>query len=543
MKIFLLFLTFLLGSIFLFPQPILAVACTGYTYTDTPVNNTTYTVGTNYTPAGWSTFCSGPNSTNRNRVDLHICDQGTWTNCRQIGTATSQVRQDVINATWTCGNLNPNPDGWYLNWTPNSSFLGAKTLRVASINDSAVTCVIWDEKNLNIVVPTSTPTPTPTPLPQPTNLSASCTVPGTTGNLSWNTVSGATFYSVYAQTNDHTFDWTNACTAPNFCNRVYSPSATFTTVPGKSYNWFVTAGNINGENSAISGPMFTCTPNTTPTSTPTPIPSTSTPIPPTSTPTPTPTSAPANNFCADTNNLPTNQIKLSTGLLSARPNNNYIYRFYTPDYCIISNSAVIPSFSIPSYADMEVVYYDKSKLGNKIPVSGDVAVINTGSHKGEINDKNIPANKEYLFNISGNLTLDGAVDVKRGTVIVVFVYGNLNINANQVYNNPETNGLVFVVSGNINVAPTVTEINAVMITYGTFCSNWNGSACISNSPDLPLTIKGNVISLSSGNPPKFIRSLANNTSTPAETVIYQPKYLVILKNIFSKTLTIWKEVQ
>ncbi|MDO8576785.1 MAG: hypothetical protein Q7R82_00415 [Candidatus Daviesbacteria bacterium] len=134
-----------------------AACCQGNNIIDIPTDNTTYTTGNSYTIEGWSTFCSGPNSTNRNRVDPYICDQGTWNNCRYIGPTNPKVRQDVVNIAtspiWTCGNLNPNPDGWIFNWTPGSSFVGYKTLRVASINDAGnpPACVVWDTKNINII--------------------------------------------------------------------------------------------------------------------------------------------------------------------------------------------------------------------------------------------------------------------------------------------------------------------------------------------------------------------------------------------------------
>jgi len=144
-----------------FTTPV-SCACTGNNIIDNPADPlpATYVIGTSYNINGWGTFCSGPNGTNRNRVDIHLCDRGTW-NCRQLGSATSYPRPDVVNTatspTWTCGNLNPNPDGWTFSFTPDSSSLGNKDLFVASINDPKTTCYIGTSKQVNI-----TPPPPPT---------------------------------------------------------------------------------------------------------------------------------------------------------------------------------------------------------------------------------------------------------------------------------------------------------------------------------------------------------------------------------------------
>ena len=89
------------------------------------------------------------------------------------------------------------------------------------------------------------------------------------------------------------------------------------------------------------------------------------------------------------------------------------------------------------------------------------------------------------------------------------------------------------------------SINAFFISYGQFCSAWNGSACATpGTVNNQLTINGSVIDLSSSTPPKFVRTNGNNDpNNPAEVINYQPKYLVILKNIFSRSMTYWKEIQ
>lgn len=282
--------------------------------------------------------------------------------------------------------------------------------------------------------------------------------------------------------------------------------------------------------------------------------------PPTPTPTsaPTATPAPVNN-CNNTNILSNNPIRIPTGFLSARPIENATdHRFFTSNYCILSTSATIPSLSIPTYDEMKAIYYDKNQASNvyKQPsisegnkTWADIQT-NITACNGDTNKTSCLIYIKRLPNSDpGNLTIQTNVnsnDISKPTVI--FIDGNLLMDTqnNKFEPGDNSSGVVFVVQGNINIRSTMgganKSINAFFITYGTFCSSFTTSnQCISVG-STPLTINGSVISLGT-NPPKFVRSLADNNTGPAETVIYQPKYLVILKNIFSKTLTIWKEIQ
>lgn len=171
-----------------------------------------------------------------------------------------------------------------------------------------------------------------------------------------------------------------------------------------------------------------------------------------------------------------------------------------------------------------------------------------------------------LFHITGNLTIDSnclflnnnnqptCSGDKAAAPVVVFVGGNLTINGNITYggavdalgNNIKTYGTVFIVKGSIFVAPAVTELDAVFITAGPtnsqFCDAASSSPCpTSVVPTNALTINGAVISLNPSSPPQFMRTLSNN-STPAETINYQPKYLVNFKDIFGRSLSIWNEI-
>lgn len=152
----------------------------------------------------------------------------------------------------------------------------------------------------------------------------------------------------------------------------------------------------------------------------------------------------------------------------------------------------------------------------------------------------LPSGK--LYHIIGNLSLDHDITVNKTGVI--FVDGNLYINTNLENTNTKT-GLVFIVQGTIYINPGVDTINAFMISYGGFCSAWSGLECKDNldsASQKQLTINGSVISLNPTIAPQFVRQKTTLT-TASETINYQPKYLVILKDIFSRDLKIWQEVQ
>lgn len=137
----------------------------------------------------------------------------------------------------------------------------------------------------------------------------------------------------------------------------------------------------------------------------------------------------------------------------------------------------------------------------------------------------------------------------KGTII--FVDGNLTIDKDLTYATTANQGLVFIVNGAINITPSVRTINAVLITFGDFCSNYDPtksppwpSPCSSSGGDNQLTINGSVISLNYNKPPKFVRDLGSgNVASPAEQVNYEPKYLVIFKDLLSSDQSYWSEIQ
>lgn len=210
------------------------------------------------------------------------------------------------------------------------------------------------------------------------------------------------------------------------------------------------------------------------------------------------------------------------GLISAK---NIAGKFGTTasgGACITGDASSFVSFKVPTYAESKQVYYDGSKATKTAFASGFPTIIDG----------------VYLYTGAGDLSVPASI-LGSGTA-VIFVPNNLTISSNITYGSGST-GLVFVVSGNINIASTVTRIDAVLISGGTIYTAGANCSTSSVGPVSALTINGSVVSLSSSSPPKFCRYLSPNTS-PAEIINHQPKYLVILRNLFAGQLQIWKEL-
>src|SRR3989344_796851 len=91
---------------------------------------------------------------------------------------------------------------------------------------------------------------------------------------------------------------------------------------------------------------------------------------------------------------------------------------------------------------------------------------------------------------------------------VIFVRGDLNILTDIKYVEDETgqdipnSGLIFIVSGQVKIDPAVKQINGIIISQDTICSNYNfpSGPCTSNKntllgPDNQLLVKGNLVAL------------------------------------------------
>lgn len=176
----------------------------------------------------------------------------------------------------------------------------------------------------------------------------------------------------------------------------------------------------------------------------------------------------------------------------------------------------------------------------------------------------LPAFSDRIHSLDGNLEISGN---NPGTGSgVVFVDGDLYFIGDYCYGAanclPETPpaglvGAVFVVSGDIHIAPNVKRIDAVLISEGYIYTAANpAETCDTNQkteespgvPIQPLTINGSLISVKKppniDNPEayiKFCRTLANNNQA-AEKINHQPKYAVILRYLLSDTQERWSEI-
>lgn len=233
------------------------------------------------------------------------------------------------------------------------------------------------------------------------------------------------------------------------------------------------------------------------------------------------------------------RIQLENGFLSVRDfQGQASTKFQASDKCIIGAQASVPQFSIPTYAEMKSLYITQNKLVTPFILSGSQTFTNS--------NPTITGNATSIYSINqtdtdpGNLTVDQNFKTSGKAVVVIFVDGDLAINDN--IDDTNDSGVLFVVQKEVRIASPVTRVNAYIITHGGFCSSWGSGSCTSSEGK--LTINGSVISFSSDplKQPQFKRTNDLNTD-PSEEIVYQPKYLVLLKPIFAKTLQIWSETQ
>lgn len=208
--------------------------------------------------------------------------------------------------------------------------------------------------------------------------------------------------------------------------------------------------------------------------------------------------------------------------------------------CVTDPKAAFAPYNIPTYEDLKSMYFDQSKSTRKSTRSGD-------TNQGHITGLVQASDTDRLIYVNGSLTISGGgfLNGKPTIPIVIFVQNDLTINNNLnfAYNSPN-GGLVFVVGGDVSIDEGITQINAVIISAGTIYTA--DSDCSTSSVEVgdntnALTINGSLISLDPGSI-VFCRTLTDNSS-PAEIISHQPKYLVILRNLFADTLQKWSEIQ
>ena len=204
--------------------------------------------------------------------------------------------------------------------------------------------------------------------------------------------------------------------------------------------------------------------------------------------------------------------------------------------CTINPKAAFAPYKVPTFDDLKSLYYTQAKSSvRKDQIQGNPS-------QGEFTSKFTQNN---IVLVNGDLPDVNYTGTTKPSI--VFVEGNLTIGNDITYGDANS-GLVFVVKGDVNIASTVTRIDAIIISSGTIYTAGAGCATSSVTTNAPLTIYGSLISLKQppDNDPsasyiKFCRSFGNN-SLPAEVINNQVKYLVILRNLMSNTFQRWSEV-
>ncbi len=243
--------------------------------------------------------------------------------------------------------------------------------------------------------------------------------------------------------------------------------------------------------------------------------------------------------------------------------------------CVNDTSSSFTVSDIPTYADYKQRFYDLPKsfptssqhgFTYPAPFGGDVFVTNTRT--------DLDTSENTVYSLRGSLVIDDGKKMKLGNAaksvaVVMFIDGNLHINNNiEMKKSGSSNfadGIVFVVNGVVKIDPSVTQIDAVILAYGntgltctsssdlcySICTAIDTSSgnCPVASVDLSrepagsnlLTVNGTLASLNDNHPIRFRRNLANN-SQAAEKIIFEPKYLLLLKDAFSESKKIQSEV-
>lgn len=209
---------------------------------------------------------------------------------------------------------------------------------------------------------------------------------------------------------------------------------------------------------------------------------------------------------------------------------NYQSTIKTPTYAQLVNTITnnVGSTTIPSYTT--------TGIGGDL----DRTLVNACT----ANQKAIIVQGNAQFNSPQNTT--AAANCR----LVYLISGNLTINQNIVMSHASS-GVIYIVQGDILVDSTVTRLDGIYIFGGKF-TNTQGSG----STNTTLAIYGSLIGLAGNNPSAstgsflattspiksgFGRDLGSSNNSPAETIIYQPKYLETFKALLGSSTITWTE--
>jgi hypothetical protein len=173
-------------------------------------------------------------------------------------------------------------------------------------------------------------------------------------------------------------------------------------------------------------------------------------------------------------------------------------------------------------------YFRSLASGKQInPVSSNGIIRN-----GDVHRNGGGPDYNFIESTTADTTLESNITLMGGQKTVIFVQGNLRINNNISKINLDNSFLMFVVSGDIIVNSTVTEITGVYTTDGTFITESDGD-------DLQLNVVGSVAAFDVD----LKRYLgAGNATDPAELFTYSPELVVNYPPALSERHLVWREV-
>lgn len=206
--------------------------------------------------------------------------------------------------------------------------------------------------------------------------------------------------------------------------------------------------------------------------------------------------------------------------------------------CVIDpqKSPFIP-YKLPTYDDLTSAYYNQKKSIPNILVKHDPL-----SNDRTDGDIGLTSSSDHLYYVNGNLNINS--NIPGSQTGVIFVEGNLTINpSSKKLKTGNSTGLVFIVKGNVYIDPSVTEIDAIIISSGNIYTAGTTTCETSTVPvTQALTVNGSLITIGETSKVVFCRKIDSAIAEPAEIINHQPKYFVILRNIYSDTLQRWSEI-
>ena len=405
--------------------------------------------------------------------------------------------------------------------------------------------------------------PTPTPLPCTTNPAPSCGASGTTVNLSWNAITGASGYMVRLN-RDPLSIWggcpgpVESCDPNDIAPVVSTNYTTFNITPDWNYQFSI-QGTKPGESYPYSGcitpwsSIFNC-PAPTPTPTNTPVP-TNTPTPtPTNTPTPTPTATPTPA------QVPWIKLK-NTSFVSANSLSGSIPEIpvkYDNDdtldpYFIIGNGGVVAAPNIDLGLDPDTgiranaddIYVEPYTPKVHMTASDFISYIKARKQHTVITNPDlsgITGPGIYVYN--GSLTGASALTNSSFAVsnVVLIVAGDVSISGSESKFNINDDCINTTLSKNIAILSTgkISFSNTTKCAAGIFIANTIETG---TNSDLGLKIVGNLIHQGSPFIANHRGQSTSDNKKPSLFIKFDPIQYINLLPYLSTANYEWRQIQ